>query len=221
MMLGWAVAALLLALLIVLALAYRRLRNDLRREQMEIARLNNRLAHIQTELAELNARRKKLLSAATQGLVIVERDFTISSANKVARRMFGRKPKKDTTLMTWTRQHQLQELVERTLEGEKMPPVHFTFNDRNLEAQARAIKQNKQRVAVARALVNEPAVLLADEPSGNLDTETSGRLHDLLFELQRDRDLSLVVVTHNLDLASRADRSLVLAGGRLHPGTEG
>jgi len=149
---SWAVAALLLALLIVLALAYRRLRNDLRREQMEIARLNNRLAHVQTELAEVNARRKKLLSAATQGLVIVERDFTISSANKVARRMFGRKPKKDTTLMTWTRQHQLQELVERTLEGEKMPPVHFTFNDRNLEAQARAIKQNKQRVAVALAI---------------------------------------------------------------------
>lgn len=75
----------------------------------------------------------------------------------------------------------------------------------------------QQRVAVARALVNDPTVLLADEPSGNLDTETSGRLHDLLFDLRRRRDLSLVVVTHNLDLASRADRILVLKGGRLHP----
>jgi lipoprotein-releasing system ATP-binding protein len=75
----------------------------------------------------------------------------------------------------------------------------------------------QQRVAVARALVNEPVVLLADEPSGNLDTETSGRLHDLLFELRQRRALSLVVVTHNLDLAGRADRTLVMEGKRLHP----
>ena len=79
----------------------------------------------------------------------------------------------------------------------------------------------QQRVAVARALVNDPVVLLADEPSGNLDTETSGRLHDLLFELRERRQLSMVVVTHNLDLADRADRALVLAGGRLHPRAEG
>jgi lipoprotein-releasing system ATP-binding protein len=78
----------------------------------------------------------------------------------------------------------------------------------------------QQRIAVARALVNDPVVLLADEPSGNLDTETSGRLHDLLFDLRRSRGLSFVVVTHNLDLAARADRTLVLKGGRLHPQTE-
>lgn len=75
----------------------------------------------------------------------------------------------------------------------------------------------QQRVAVARALVNEPALLLADEPSGNLDTETSGRLHDLLFDLRERRGLSLVVVTHNRDLAARADRVLVLEAGRLQP----
>ena len=75
----------------------------------------------------------------------------------------------------------------------------------------------QQRVAVARALVNEPALLLADEPSGNLDTETSSRLHDLLFDLRERRGLSLVVVTHNRDLAARADRVLVLEAGRLQP----
>lgn len=75
----------------------------------------------------------------------------------------------------------------------------------------------QQRVAVARALVNEPVVLLADEPSGNLDTETSGILHDLLFDLRERRNLSLVVVTHNTDLAARADRQLVMSGGRLQP----
>jgi lipoprotein-releasing system ATP-binding protein len=73
----------------------------------------------------------------------------------------------------------------------------------------------QQRVAVARALVNEPLVLLADEPSGNLDTQTSGRLHDLLFSLRARRELSLVVVTHNADLAGRADRILRLQDGRL------
>jgi len=74
----------------------------------------------------------------------------------------------------------------------------------------------QQRVAVARALVNEPAVLLADEPTGNLDSDTSGRLHDLLFVLRERRSLSLVVVTHNLDLARRADRILTMDAGRLH-----
>jgi lipoprotein-releasing system ATP-binding protein len=77
----------------------------------------------------------------------------------------------------------------------------------------------QQRVAVARALVNEPLVLLADEPSGNLDKRTSERLHDLLFELRERRNLSFVVVTHNSDLAGRADRILQLDAGRLHPPT--
>jgi lipoprotein-releasing system ATP-binding protein len=75
----------------------------------------------------------------------------------------------------------------------------------------------QQRVAVARALVNEPLVLLLDEPSGNLDTETSERLHELLFRLRDSRRLSMVIVTHNRELAARADRVLELAGGRLQP----
>jgi lipoprotein-releasing system ATP-binding protein len=75
----------------------------------------------------------------------------------------------------------------------------------------------QQRVAVARALMNEPLVLLADEPSGNLDASTSVMLHDLLFGLRERRDVSLVIVTHSRDLASRADRIMVLQGGRLEP----
>ncbi|HET9949136.1 MAG TPA: ABC transporter ATP-binding protein [Longimicrobiales bacterium] len=77
----------------------------------------------------------------------------------------------------------------------------------------------QQRVAVARALVNEPLVLLADEPSGNLDTQTSHALHELLFGLRRRREVSLVIVTHNADLAHRADRILRLEDGRLQPTT--
>jgi len=75
----------------------------------------------------------------------------------------------------------------------------------------------QQRVAVARALANDPVVLLADEPSGNLDYRTSEGLHDLLFELKHERDLSLVLVTHNRELASRADRCLLLQEGGLAP----
>jgi lipoprotein-releasing system ATP-binding protein len=77
----------------------------------------------------------------------------------------------------------------------------------------------QQRVAVARGLVNQPLVLLADEPSGNLDTQTGERLHDLVFGLRANRDLSLILVTHNADLAGRADRMLRLQDGRLQPGT--
>lgn len=79
----------------------------------------------------------------------------------------------------------------------------------------------QQRVAVARALVNEPLILLADEPSGNLDYHSSGLLHDLLFQLRRENQLAMVLVTHNVELADRADRILCLDGGRLHPKDRG
>ena len=75
----------------------------------------------------------------------------------------------------------------------------------------------QQRCAVARALVNDPKILLADEPSGNLDESNANRLHELLFELARDFETALVLVTHNRSLSERADRTVRLAGGRLQP----
>ena len=77
----------------------------------------------------------------------------------------------------------------------------------------------QQRCAVARALINDPKVLLADEPSGNLDEKHAGQLHDLLFDLARDLETALVIVTHNRALSDRADRTLVLAHGQLQPET--
>jgi len=73
----------------------------------------------------------------------------------------------------------------------------------------------QQRTAVARALAAQPAVLLADEPSGNLDRYNAEALHDLFAELARDQSLGLVVVTHNQSLAARAHRALSLEGGQL------
>ena len=75
----------------------------------------------------------------------------------------------------------------------------------------------QQRAAVARALAADPLVVLADEPSGNLDAGNSERLHQLFARLSREFETALVVVTHNRSLAARADRVLSLEGGRLVP----
>lgn len=77
----------------------------------------------------------------------------------------------------------------------------------------------QQRVAVARALMNRPRILLADEPSGNLDVESSQLLHDLMWRINRQLKLTLIVVTHNLDLANRADRVIEMRDGRIHNNT--
>ena len=75
----------------------------------------------------------------------------------------------------------------------------------------------QQRVAVARALVTEPSVLLADEPTGDLDEATADSLHALLREMHRERNLSSVIATHNMRLAASCDRVFRLEAGRLKP----
>jgi lipoprotein-releasing system ATP-binding protein len=73
----------------------------------------------------------------------------------------------------------------------------------------------QQRVAVARALINKPVVVLADEPSGNLDSAAAQSLHDLFFDLRKTFNQTFVIVTHNMELAKRSDRILTIKDGQI------
>ncbi|QNJ98639.1 ABC transporter ATP-binding protein [Constantimarinum furrinae] len=73
----------------------------------------------------------------------------------------------------------------------------------------------QQRVAVARALINNPSIILADEPSGNLDTESAENLHNLFFKLRDEFGQTFVIVTHNEELAEMADRKLTMQDGKI------
>lgn len=73
----------------------------------------------------------------------------------------------------------------------------------------------QQRVAVARALINRPNIIFADEPSGNLDSESADQLHNLFFKLRDEFNQTFVIVTHNQDLANMADRKLTMVDGKI------
>lgn len=75
----------------------------------------------------------------------------------------------------------------------------------------------QQRVAIARALINDPAIVLADEPTGNLDTDTGAAVLELLLSLTRTKARTLLVVTHDLDIAAKADMTIEIKDGRIQP----
>lgn len=89
------------------------------------------------------------------------------------------------------------------------------LNDRWRHYPAQLSGGEKQRVAIARAFATEPAVLFADEPTGNLDSRTGGNIMELMFELNRSSSTTLILVTHDHSLAERCDRVLSLDAGRL------
>ena len=89
------------------------------------------------------------------------------------------------------------------------------LSDRSTHYPVQLSGGEQQRVALARAFINRPSLLFVDEPTGNLDAETSARVEDLLFDLNEESGTTLVTVTHNLDLARRAERIIRLSGGRI------
>ena len=73
----------------------------------------------------------------------------------------------------------------------------------------------KQRVSIARALINNPKIILADEPSGNLDSKNSEKLYDIFFNLRKKINCTFIIVTHNQSLAKKADRQIIINDGRI------
>ena len=89
------------------------------------------------------------------------------------------------------------------------------LNERHNHKPSELSGGEQQRVAVARALVNSPSIIFADEPSGNLDSESADRLHHLFFELRGQFGQTFVIVTHNDHLADMADRKLIMVDGKI------
>ena len=108
----------------------------------------------------------------------------------------------------------LSRRVARTENGEALELVGLADRAHHYPNQLSGGQQ--QRVAIARALVNQPRVLLADEPTGNLHDTLSRQVMELMVRLVAESACSLLLVTHNREMASYADRQLVLEGGRLH-----
>jgi lipoprotein-releasing system ATP-binding protein len=91
----------------------------------------------------------------------------------------------------------------------------FNLKDRIFHKPSELSGGEQQRVAVARALINDPKVIFADEPSGNLDSKNAEELHQLFFKLRDTFNQTFVIVTHNADLAKMADRTLTMRDGKI------
>lgn len=103
-------------------------------------------------------------------------------------------------------------------EAEKRAKELISFlglKDRMHHKPAQLSGGEQQRIAVARALMNEPSIIMADEPSGNLDSQTSQELHKLFFDLRDAYQQTFIIVTHNQELANMSDRKLVMKDGRI------
>ena len=105
---------------------------------------------------------------------------------------------------------------EKGVDGRAMELLdRVALSDRSSHYPVQLSGGEQQRVALARAFINRPSLLFVDEPTGNLDAETSARVEDLLFDLNEETGTTLVTVTHNPDLARRSQRIIRLNGGRI------
>jgi putative ABC transport system ATP-binding protein len=87
--------------------------------------------------------------------------------------------------------------------------------DQQLRKPSRLSGGQQQRVAIARALANRPSIILADEPTGNLDSETGQKIFDLLHKLSRSEKTTIIAVTHDMDIAGKTDKTFQLKDGKI------
>jgi lipoprotein-releasing system ATP-binding protein len=110
----------------------------------------------------------------------------------------------------------LQTLARKNWEKRAKELLNYLGLKDRLEHKPSALSGGEQqRVAVARALINNPAVVLADEPTGNLDSKTADELHQLFFDLRNEFGNTFIIITHNNELADLTDRKLVMTDGIL------
>ena len=105
---------------------------------------------------------------------------------------------------------------EATEKAEKLLE-YLNLTDRKDHKPSQLSGGEQQRIAVARALINNPAVVLADEPSGNLDSKSAQELHKLFFRLRDELGQTFVIVTHNPELAAMSDRTITIKDGTVVP----
>lgn len=111
-------------------------------------------------------------------------------------------------LIAKTNKKEAEQKAEKLLE-------YLGLTDRKLHKPSELSGGEQQRIAVARALINSPKVVFADEPSGNLDSKTAQELHQLFFNLRKEFNQTFVIVTHNNELADMADHKLVMRDGNI------
>jgi putative ABC transport system ATP-binding protein len=106
---------------------------------------------------------------------------------------------------------------DRRVRAEELLSEVGIEDDQQLRHPARLSGGQQQRVSIARALANRPAIILADEPTGNLDSETGKKIFDLLHNLSRTQNTTILAVTHDLDIAGKTDRTFILKDGKMRP----
>lgn len=104
---------------------------------------------------------------------------------------------------------------ERRVRAQELLEAVGITGDEQLRKPSRLSGGQQQRVSIARALANNPAVILADEPTGNLDSETGQKIFELLHSLSRTKNTTILAVTHDLDIAGKTDRTFTLKDGKL------
>jgi lipoprotein-releasing system ATP-binding protein len=170
-----------------------------------------------------------LLEAPSDGEIVISGSASSNLSERDRTRL-----RRDTIGFVYQAHHLLPEFS--ALENVVMPQLIAGVRKKDAEAEARRILDimglservehrpsqlsggEQQRVAIARAIANHPRLLLADEPTGNLDPRTAGGVFDALVKLVRSEGLAALVATHNFELAARMDRALILHEGKLIDG---